>query len=284
MTLIDLTASRYFRGPRRVLSVDETNDARESGTLPALIAAGAWPAMAGADDDDDGADGGDDGDGDGDGGDDGGDDGADDQHQARGGRQQRQQQRRQQQQADDDGDDDDGDDDSDTSEAKLRRQLNEERRERRRLERKQAKAEKAKAESEGEYQKLYEDEQKRSASLEQKLKTGARDRAITTMASSMSPEDIEVVTMLAQRELTVDDVVDEDGEVDEQAVEKALKAIKKRKPHLFKDPQRAQSGDAGRGDGGANGRRRRGRLTDNDEAFDPREHMRRGYANSTSES
>lgn len=281
MTLTDLTASRFFRGPRRMLSVDQTVAARESGTLAALIAAGAWPAMAGADDDD-GADGGDDGDGDGDDGDDGGSDDDDSQAAAGRGRQGRGRQ------ADADDGDDGDDDDSDgsgSSEEKLKRQLSDERKARRRLERKQAKAEKDKRESEGEYQKLYEEEQKRTAGLEQKLKTGARDRAITAQASTMSAEDIEVVTMLAQRELTVDDVVDEDGDVDEQAVEKALKAIKKRKPHLFKDPQRAQSGDAGRGDGnGAGGRRRRGRLTDNDEEFNPREHMRRGYAGSTSES
>lgn len=296
MTLTDLTASPFYTGPRRVLTATRTAELLASGhTVADLRHAGYWPGMAGADDGDDAGDDGDGGADDGDGDDGDGDDAASEGRSARGGRGGRRQQSGARTQAgsgtagsdddDDDDDDGDGDDDHESSEAKLRRELNQERRARRRLERKQAKAEKDKRESEGEYQKLYEDEQKRSAGLEQKLKTGARDRAITAQASSMDVEDIELVTILAQRELAVDDVVDEDGDVDEQAVERALKAIRKRKPKLFKDQGRAQSGEAGRGDRngdrGADGRRRRGRLTEDDDTFDPRRHMERGYAQSS---
>lgn len=178
---------------------------------------------------------------------------------------------------DDDGDDDDDDADGDDAEKRaLKRRLADSEKARKKLERDQAKAQRDKDEEEGEYKKLYEQEKARGDDLESKLKNGARDRTIVEQASKLKFHSPNSAIKLVRDDLP-DDTVDEDGDVDETIIEKALKNLLKREPHHAAEPDDVQGDGAGKGD---KTRRRSNGSGLDDDKIDPRARLRAGYARS----
>lgn len=211
------------------------------------------PPMAGGDGDGDGDGSGDagsgdgDGDGDGDGGDGSGDgDGDGDAGDGDG---------------DGSGDGDGGDDDPatlraerDRAKAAAAKANREARQAQRELENRKQKD----RESQGEYQKLYEESQKENEQLRSELKTRELKRDVVSQAASMGFKNPEMALTLVIKDL--DDAVDDDGEVDKKAVERALNALAKSDEYLVekKKPQGA------RRDGDKGGKDRRDRTGDSD--------------------
>lgn len=262
MKLHHLTTSPHLqrRGFRfRVLTVDETL-ACTPDELQRLRAAGVFPALAGGDDGD-----GDDGDGDGG---DGTGDGDDDDGDGAG------------------GSDDDGDDDGDDSEAakakaeaaRQRRRANDAEKENRRLKREAEKQKREAQEADGEYKELYETEVAAHAKTREKVADKAKEATIMSVATRLNFRDPDLAVDLVK--VKTEDVVDDDFEVDEKPIERALKDLAKKRTYLVKD-ERNQNGDAGEGE--RDERRRRDREDDerdddlgrDGESPRPRERLRR---------
>lgn len=262
MTLHDLHRSPHLARRRRrllgVLPLDRALELDEQGRAAAARAGWLLP-IAGADEGDgDGDDGGSGGDGDGDGGDGGSGDGDGDQGSGDG----------------DGGDTGGGDTVAKAEHDALKRRLADETKKRKQLERDAAKRKQAADAESGEFKKLYEEEKERSAALESKLRDGARDRAIVDAATRLKFRNPQKAILLIKDSLP-DDVVDDDGDVDTAAIEKALKAELKSEPYLAADTEKHQGGDAGRGDAG--GRRNGGRNGDRQYKFDPRGKLAGAY-------
>ena len=227
------------------------------------FAEGFRPAMAGGDDGDQGAEGADAGDGaDGDDGNDG--------DQAAGS-------------GDGDGGDDEHEDASAAAIAALEKRLAAAERAaadankaKRRAERAAEQRKSARAEEEGEFKTLYEQERAAREQLETRLRNDARDRAIISAASKLRFKDPEDAVILAVRNLP-EDVVDEDGDVDEDAIDRVLKRIAKDKPYLTNEPEKPQGPSAGRGDRTQAKRRDSG----GEYKFGPGDKLASGYATTT---
>ena len=244
-----------------VLSVDQMLRAERAGlTAEDLIADGFLPPMAGGEDDDDDDDSDDDDDGDDDDGDDEGT------RAKRKPKAKAKPARRRHGGADDDSDDDDGDDDSDDSDddepTRLRAELKAEKaraakaeREARKLKRAEDRRKGREQADNGEYKELYEQEKARADGLETKLRKGALERSVTAAATDAGAKKPSKIIKLL--DLDLDDVVDEDGEADEDAIKQAIRALKKSDRYLFK-AEDAQTRDLG-GERRNGGRRRTSR-------------------------
>lgn len=190
----------------------------------------------------------------------------------------------------DDDDDSDSDDDAETDAqkaARLERELNQERRRRERLERRS----KAKRPARQRNQQDEEQEQElatargRGDRLATRLVTQERDAVITRIASRLRFEDpsdaVDYLTRPGRLPDNVAELVEEDGadvevDVDESAIEAALKKLAKSKPKWLKEAGTQQSREAGRGD---RARRRNSNGDGSAESdFDPRGRLARAYA------
>jgi hypothetical protein len=191
---------------------------------------------------------------------------------------------------DDNGDDDNGDEETDAQKAtRLERELAQERRRRERLERRS----KAKRPARQRDQQQTEEQEQELATargrgdrLANRLVTQERDAVITKIASRLRFEDpadaVDYLTRPGRLPDNVAELVEEDGadvevDVDESAIEAALKKLAKAKPKWLKDAGTQQSRDAGRGD---RVRRRNSSNGDGtaDSDFDPRGRLARAYA------
>jgi hypothetical protein len=240
---------------------------------------GVWP-MAGADDGD--------GDGDGDGGDDGGsddgDDGDDDSGDGDG-----------DDDSDGDGDDDsgdgDGDDDDDqattakaeAAEAKaeakaLKRRVEDAEKRARKAERDLKNRKQADREEQGEFKEMAEEEKKQRIAAEKKLRDRALETSVTAVATKLKFRNPSVAHKLVD---LPDDVVDEDGEVDEGRVERALKRLAKDEDYLVRG-RRSQSRDDVKGDKSETSTSRNGGKSD-DESRSGMEMLRDAYAQAESD-
>jgi hypothetical protein len=296
MTLIDLVNSPHLPGLRLV------NEAMASGRdqfgrsmakrdrhkIRANYA--GQPAGDGDDDDDDSSD---DDDSDDD------DDSSDDDSQNRNGRRRRRQQQRNNGNGSDDDDDesDDDDEESDADKAKrLERELAAERKRRERAERRNKRG--GRQQRQQGQQQDDEAEQKvaqatqRGDRLANRLVAQERDTVIRRVASRLNFRDSDdVVDYLTARpgrlpadvaELIEEDGQDIDIDVDETAIEKAVKELAKKRKHWLKEPGAAQSREAGRGDGERTRRRGGGNGSGiADDEFNPRGRLDRAYAGST---
>jgi hypothetical protein len=141
----------------------------------------------------------------------------------------------------DDDDDGDGGDDSEAAKAQaelagLKRRFAEERKAKTKLERELRKAQNEKRQEQGEYEQMYKDEKKRADDLEEKLKTDALNRTIIDAATDLKFYEPSLVPSLVK----VKDAVDEDGEVDETLVKKAVQALAKRSTYLIREGDKPQ--------------------------------------------
>lgn len=160
--------------------------------------------------------------------------------------------------------------------ASLQRRLAESEKARKKLERAEAKAKREKEESDGEYKTLYEAEKKTNAELKGTIANGARDRSAVKIATRLKFHAPGSAIKLIADDLP-DDVVDEDGDVDELAIEKAFKTLLKTEPHHAKEAAPPQNGDEPKGDR----QRRRQGAGDDEPDFDPRGRIKRGYEGSS---
>lgn len=179
---------------------------------------------------------------------------------------------------DDDSDDDDHDDDDPAKAAIARAKAAEARAkkaeaEARKLRRAEDKRKRAQQQDDGEFKELYEAEKTRADGLERKLREGALERTVTQLATESGARKPSRILKLL--DLALDDVVDEDGEVDDDVVKRAIRDLKKSDRYLFKGED-AQTTDLS-GDR-KNGRRRP--STDEDVRGSAR--IRRAYETSSS--
>jgi hypothetical protein len=175
--------------------------------------------------------------------------------------------------ADDDTDTDDDDDDHVQRELReAKRRAAEAERRAKRAERKLSRRERQDAEDQGEYKELYEQEKTRADKAEAKLRDGAVDREVQRIANDMKAKNPARIRRLLD---LPDDVVDEDGEVDTRAIEKAIKDLRKSDKYLFRGDDGHQSADLN-GDTTAAGTRRRRRASTDDDVRGP-SRIRRAY-------
>lgn len=162
----------------------------------------------------------------------------------------------------DDTSDDDDDDDDPVAAANKRAEEAEARAKKaeadaRKLKRADERRKRQQQQDDGEYKELYETEKARADGLEKKLREGAMERyAITALTEAGAKKPASAFKLL---DLNYEDVVDEDGEVDEDAVNAAVRTLKKSDKYAFKGED-AQSSDLN-GDR-KNGRRRSGTRED----------------------
>jgi hypothetical protein len=147
----------------------------------------------------------------------------------------------------DTGGDGDGDGDGDGEETvskadleKLQRRLAEESRLRRKAEQKLGQRERTKAEEDGEFERLYNEEKAAHEQTKTQIKERDLDRAVETAARKQNFRNPALVRSLI-------DLADDVEPDDERDIEKAVKALAKKEPYLVK-AERPQSGSAGRGD------------------------------------
>lgn len=256
MTLIEVASSPHL--PRRLRRTGALTVAEWEALSPAqrqrVLRHGLIPPIAGGmpEGDDAGGDGDDSG-GDGDGDDDTAGSGDDDTAGAGGG-----------------DDDDSGDGDVATARAEAERQkrrADQAEKKARTLEREAQQQKRKQQESAGEYERLYTEEKESHAKTIGKVKAKTRDAAIIVVAERMNFIDPQLAVDLVASRLDAEELVDDDFDVDEKPIEKALKdRIKNSKVTLVKETER-QSGDAGRGDRDrAAGRSRRIGSRDEDDA------------------
>lgn len=167
---------------------------------------------------------------------------------------------------DDDSDDDDDDDDDvddaakaekaekarrDKEAAALKQRAAEAERRARKAERALDRRKREDQEDQGEFKELYEAEKARADSLEVKLRQGALERTVASLAQEAGARKPSRILRLL--DLKLDDAVDEDGVADEKMVERAIRELKKSDKYLFKGDE-AQTTDLN-GDRDKNGRR-----------------------------
>ena len=125
------------------------------------------------------------------------------------------------------------------------RRLAEAERDRRKLARDAEKGKRRQQEDEGEFQKLYDGEKGRRERLETRVKADAANRKVIEIAARLGFRNAAIAVQLV--DLNRDDVVDADFddeggysvEVDEAAIERAVKALSKREPYLVR-PEKPQ--------------------------------------------
>lgn len=101
------------------------------------------------------------------------------------------------------------------------------------------------AEDNNEFQKLYEEEQSAHTKTRTQIKEKAREATLVTVASRLGMKDPGLAKQLVHVDL--DSVVDDDFDVDERPVERAVKNLLKTHRYLF-DETKVQGADAGKGE------------------------------------
>lgn len=282
VSIVDLTVSPHLhRKGHRLHTIVPARQWRTMSTTERgrALAAGARPGMAGADGDDDGDAAGDDGDSDGTDDADDGDDAADDPAATR-------RRRRNTERPDDDTDDDtSSDDDEDDAEtarlraevSRLKRETAEAKRARRKAERQAERRRREEQEDDGRYQEIATEATQRAERAEGKLRDYVLLNEATRIARTQGfNEPEEALEWLRVKRLLPDDVIDEDGEVDERSLERSLKKLGERQPKLLKDPEKVQRDRVGGGER-RNGNGRASRRPQPDEEFNPRGNLAAGY-------
>lgn len=223
-----------------VLSRRDTTRAADAGVLTALRAHGFLPAMAGGDD-------GDDGDADGSSaGDAGGDDEEGDGEAGDG----------------EAGSADDDDDDHELVQAReearrARAEAAEAKKRAAKAEREVKKRQQREREGANEFKTLYEESQRELGEMTGRFRQTRLREAVVQAAAAAKMIDPELAVDLVK--LPLDDVVDDDFDVDRQAVERAMKDLRKKRKYLFRETD-AQSTDVNGDRSGS--RRRNGSGTD----------------------
>lgn len=185
---------------------------------------------------------------------------------------------------DGEGDDDDGDDEAERRVKAAERRAKAAEAKARKAERKLRLNERQRQAKQGEYKQLYEDEKQRNGELERRIREGARDRAIVEKARDAGFKNPELAVKLLGSELN--EAVDEDGEVDDDLVERSVKKLAKRESYLI-DKKRPQGDVDTRGDrererprrnGNGNGSEQRDDRDRRDEPSSGEELMRMAFA------